>query len=134
MSLAEGLDDPRALSLVTKVIQPYVENDMVNFSILGFGRFMMVGDANSGELSIVDLNNGRRINLRSAGNSSDQMAAYPPNSARGMDQTPIIPNEGATLAKLILLMASLLANPVALISITCLLGAWFLYKVAKRLT
>ena len=135
MSLAEGLDDPRALSLITKVVQPYVENDAVNFSILGFGRFMMVGDANSGELSVVNLNNGRRIDLRSGTDLDDRMSSYPPGSGPpAADQVPLLPHEGETLAKLLLLLASLLANPIALISISCLFGAWFLYRVAKRLT
>lgn len=134
MSLAEGLDDPRALNIVTKVIQPYVENDMVNFSILGFGRFMMVGDATSGELSLVNLNNGKQMNLRSSADPDDRMSAYPPNAGPSdMDQVPLLPHEGQTLARLALLIISLLANPIALISITCLLGLWFLYRVAKRL-
>ena len=135
MSLAEGLDDPRALSLVTKVIQPYVENDMVNFSILGFGRFMLVDDGNSGELSIINLNNGKRMNLRSTMEPGDRMSAYSPNAGpSAMDQAPLFPHEGEALGRLLLLVTSLLANPIAMISLSCFFGAWLLYKVAKRFT
>jgi hypothetical protein len=132
-SLAKGINDADTLNLITQVMQPHIENDLVTFSVLGFGQFMIVGQPDSGDLALMDLANGRQVNVRNA--SPDRYADAARAAPRVDTQsnvTPLIPNEGETMAQLLLLLLAVATNPMFILTAVCILSIWLLYRLAKR--
>lgn len=133
MSLAEGLDDPQTLSLMTQVIQPYVENDMVTFSLLGFGHFMLVGDADTGNLAAINMANGRVLSLRSAA-AAAETSQDPAFAQSRDDDVPLFPNDTETFGRILAFLIAMTTNPMTLISISCVFAVILLFKAAKKLS
>jgi hypothetical protein len=132
-ALAKGINDADTLSLITQVMQPHIENDLVTFSVLGFGQFMIVGQPESGDIALMDLSNGRQVNLRDASSNRYADTQRPtPRADTQADVTPFIPNEGETLAQLLLLLLAVATNPMFILTAACILSIWILYRLAKR--
>jgi|GEM_PF-4473360 len=129
MTMARGFDDQETLNLITQVLQPHVENELVLFSVLGFGRFMLIGEPDSGNLSVMDLSNGKRLDFQSG--SSDPAAEAAPSQPL-QDSGGFIPNEEETLAQLLLLVFAVVTDPLFLLTSACILSIWLLYRLAKR--
>ena len=130
-ALAEGITDADTLNLITQVLQPHVENNLVSFSVLGLGQFMLVGRPDYGDLALMDLSSGQHVTLREA--PPDRYANAPAPAPRPDANTAtFIPNEGETLAQLVLLLLAIATNPMFILTAVCILSIWLLYRLAKR--
>jgi hypothetical protein len=112
-------------------MQPHIENDLVSFSVLGFGQFMLVGQQDSGDLALMDLSSGQHVTLRDA--PADRYTNAPSPAPRpDVNTATFIPNEGETLAQLVLLLLAIATNPIFILTAVCFLSIWLLYRLAKR--
>lgn len=132
MSLARGINDADTLNFITQVMQPHVEDNLVTFSVLGFGQFMVVGEPDSGNLTIMNLANGQNLAVRNS-NPDPYTGANLTAEGPDLDSGKFMPNEGEALAQLLLMLATIATNPMFIFSAGCIFFVWLVYRVARRL-
>lgn len=140
MSLADSLQGPLISSLVTDILRPDAEGDLITFSLFGFGNFLLFGDQQSGGISMLNMQNGEIFSLRSDSNYSAKRPRAPaPGYDGSQNQSGSTPSSTSPLPRgtppapnIIAWIVGFLGTPLAIISYLCIFGIWAFYKIANR--
>lgn len=134
MSLADSLQGPLASSLITDILRPDTQGDLVTFSLFGFGNFLLFGDQQSGNLSMVNLDSGQILDLRSKGGYSanrHQGAAAPEIKTPKPSLSPPIRNTEPA-PNIITWAINTFGSPLAIATYLCIFGVWIFWKLGRR--
>lgn len=134
LSLADGLDASLALSLTSDILRPEKEGDLITFSLFGIGHFLIVGDEQSGNISMINLSSGSITGLHTRGDyaprppgattKANGQAMAQSASPRRMDTTQP--------TNIITWTIDLIASPLVVATSLCILGVWLFWKIARR--